>query len=361
MAESFQTVIGLMSGTSADGIDAALIETDGETTRPLRQALMLPYDAIFRERLRALRESSPDLPGVERELTRLHVVAVKSLLEQAGRNAEDIHAIGFHGHTVFHHPAKGKTLQIGNGAILARECKIVVVNDFRTSDILAGGQGAPLVPVYHRALAKNLEKPLAVLNLGGVGNVTWIGDHDHLLAFDTGPGNALLDDWALTHLGQPLDKDGALASSGAVQSEAVEAFMRHPYFVRRPPKSLDRDDFAALAATLTQDMSAADGAATLAAFTIVSVKAALDHFPDRPKRWLVTGGGRKNPALMNGLAQCLDVPVDPVEAVGWDGDALEAEAFAFLAARSLLGRPTSYPETTGVRYPIVGGQRSNFT
>jgi len=348
--------LGLMSGTSLDGVDAALAVTDGIAVERLGQSLTVPYDPALRQRLRAVLGGDGEVAVVEHDLTLFHAEAVRRLLAESGVSASEVDIIGFHGHTILHRPDERRTWQIGDGQLLADVTGIPVVNDFRTADVLAGGQGAPLVPVFHRALAAGLTRPLAVLNLGGVGNVTWIGEDDRVLAFDTGPGNALIDDWALTHTGKPVDAGGALARTGAIDPRAVEAFAGHPYFGRTPPKSLDRDDFRAHAAALVAGKTAADGAATLTAFTARSVAKALDHLPKAPVRWLVCGGGRHNPVIMAALAAELGVPVDPVEAVGWDGDALEAQAFAYLAVRSLRQLPLTYPETTGGPAPCGGGR-----
>jgi anhydro-N-acetylmuramic acid kinase len=347
--------LGLMSGTSLDGVDAALVTTDGVAVERLGPALTVPYDAGLRQALRSVLGGTGAIAAVERELTLCHAQVVCRLLEENGLDPADIDVIGFHGHTILHRPEERRTWQIGDGALLARETGIPVVGDFRSADVAAGGQGAPLVPVFQRAMAAGLERPLAVLNLGGVGNVTWIGRDDRLLAFDTGPGNALIDDWAMAHIGRPLDADGALARAGRVDADALVAFSTHPFFGRTPPKSLDRDDFAALAAALVAGLPAADGAATLTAFTVRAVALAARHFPQAPARWLVTGGGRHNPALMAALVSELG-RVDPVEAVGWDGDALEAQAFAYLAVRSLRDLPLTYPETTGGPAPSPGGR-----
>ncbi len=265
--------------------------------------------------------------------------------------------LGFHGHTILHQPEAGRTRQIGDGALLAAETGIDVVCDFRARDVAGGGQGAPLAPLYHAALAAELAKPLAVLNLGGVANLTWIGagadeSEGAVRAFDTGPGNALIDDWAARHSGRPLDLDGALARAGRTDEAALASLLEDPYFARPPPKSLDRDAFDP---GPVAGLSPADGAATLTAFSAAAVARALDHLPVPPRRWLVTGGGRHNPALMAALAERLEAPVAPVEAVGWDGDALEAQAFAYLALRSLEGLALSLPGTTGVARPMPGG------
>lgn len=348
--------LGLMSGTSLDGVDAALLSTDGVTVENTGAALTRPYDDGLRARLRAVLGGNGPVAEVEDVLTRFHADVVADLIAAAGVERAAVDVIGFHGHTILHRPERRRTWQIGDGALLARLTGIPVVNDFRGNDVLAGGQGAPLVPVFHRALAADIARPVAVLNLGGVGNVTWIGEDDGLLAFDTGPGNALIDDWALTHTGRPVDQGGALAAAGTVRAERVERFGQHGYFAQVPPKSLDRDDFQALARDLVADLSPADGAATLTAFTARAVARAAEHFPQPAGRWLVCGGGRHNPVLMAALAAELRVPVEKVEAVGWDGDALEAQAFAYLAVRSLRGLPLTFPETTGVARALGGGR-----
>ncbi len=346
--------IGLMSGTSMDGVDAALIETDGLTVQAFGPSITLPYDEDFRSQLRGIMGGKGPVAEVEAELTRRHAQAVRILLAEAGAGGADI--VGFHGQTILHQPEAGKTWQIGDGGMLARLTGIDVVADFRSDDVAAGGQGAPLAPLYHAALAQKLPKPLAVLNLGGVGNVTWIGAADDLLAFDTGPGNALLDDWALAHTGQPVDQDGRLAKAGTPSLEAVEEFSAHAYFDCAPPKSLDRDMFKHVAEALLKGASPENGAATLAAFTARSAGLAARHFPAPVKGWLICGGGRRNPVLMEALArELLPLPL-PVESVGWDGDALEAQAFAYLAVRSLKGLPLSVPGTTAVPLPQTGGK-----
>jgi len=344
--------LGLMSGTSLDGIDVAFLETDGLAHVAPGPALTVPYDAALRTRLSSVLGGTGPVAEVERELTDAHAAAVEVFLSRHAVAPIDI--VGFHGHTILHRPREGRTWQIGDGARLARRLGIDVVCDFRSADVAAGGEGAPLAPIYHAGLAAALERPLAILNLGGVGNVTWLGAReDEILAFDTGPGNALIDDWALRHTGAPVDRDGALARAGTADPSALSAFLAHPYFARRPPKSLDRDDFQTF---VPNNMTPADGAATLTAMTAAAVAAALRHLPKPPRRWLVTGGGRRNPALMAALSAALAAPVEAVETVGWDGDALEAQAFAYLAVRNLAGLPLSFPTTTGVSTPMRGGR-----
>ena len=347
--------IGLMSGTSLDGVDAAWLTTDGEVIDAFGPALTLPYDDRLRTDLRRLLMLAPELDPADRRLrsvsarlTEYHVRAVAAL----GREAD---LIGFHGQTILHRPAEGRTWQIGEAGELAWRSGIRVAHDFRSRDVAAGGQGAPLAPVYHRALASRLAKPLAVLNLGGVGNVSWIGDDGALVAFDTGPGNGPLNDWVAQHFGAPFDRDGALASAGRADRSVLARLLAHPYFAQRPPKSLDRLDFTASVgesglAALTPE----DGAATLVAFTVEAVVRA--PLPTPPRRWLVSGGGRHNRAIMGALRAALSAPVEPVEAVGWDGDALEAQCFGFLAARAAAGLPISFPQTTGVPQPMPGGR-----
>ncbi len=353
--------VGLMSGTSLDGVDAALIATDGEREAEYEAAVTLPYPPAFRAKLRRLlgRAPGPDDAATVLELTDRHAEAVTTLLRQCGRQATDIDVIGFHGQTVLHRPEAGETVQIGDGARLASRCRIPVVENFRAADVAAGGQGAPFAPLYHAALASDLDKPLAVVNIGGVANVTWIGREDpggeaSVLAFDTGPGNALIDDWLDRVTGAAMDEDGRIAARGRADAGLLAGLLAHPYFRMPPPKSLDRGAFAGALAAVER-LSAADGAATLAAFTARAVAAARAFFPEAPKQWLVCGGGRRNPVLLALLAEAVAAPVAPVEAVGWRGDSLEAEAFAFLAVRSLRGLALSLPSTTGVPRPMTGG------
>ncbi len=343
--------LGLMSGTSLDGIDVAMVETDGRDRVIPGAALTFPYPPDFRERLRSIlgggRPRSRDRSGIDRASWQ----AVENFLREHPGAATDI--VGFHGHTILHRPAERRTWQIGDGALLARRLGLDVVADFRSADVAAGGEGAPLAPLYHAALAATLPRPLAVLNIGGVANVTWIGGRAEILAFDTGPGNALIDDWVHRHTGVAADLDGAFARAGAVSADHVETFLASPFFGRLPPKSLDRDDFRG---ALPTGLSLEDGAATLTEMTAASIAVATHHFPAPAEQWFVTGGGRHNPALMEALGRRLNASVKPVEAVGWHGDALEAQAFAYLAVRSLEGLPLSRPSTTGVAEPTCGGR-----
>jgi len=347
--------IGLMSGTSLDGVDVAWLETDGHTIASFGPAATLHYEDSLRADLRRLLDLAPSLPSddpflkaVEQRLTRDHAIAVGLV----GLAAD---VIGFHGQTILHAPERHRTWQIGDAALLAHLCRTPVVHDFRSADVAAGGQGAPLAPLFHAAMAASLPKPLLVVNIGGVANITWIGENpEQILACDSGPGNGPLDDLAQKFLGQPYDKDGALAASGTVDHARLATLLAHPYFAKPAPKSLDRLTFTALIAEATANLSPADAAATLAAFSVAAI--ALTPLPGSPLRVLVCGGGRKNPVLMAGLREAFKAPVDPVEAVGWDGDALEAQCFAFLAVRSLKGLPLSLPGTTGVAHPLTCGR-----
>lgn len=364
-ANQLHKAIGLMSGTSMDAVDAAIVTTDGHTHVEAGPSLAVPYPRALRDRVAgelagAMALSAPrplphNLLELEREITLMQAEVVNQLMSEANMSASEFDVIGFHGQTVAHRPDQGWTLQLGDGSLMAAETGVDVVNDFRSADMTAGGEGAPLAPLYHLALAHDMGgHPLAVLNLGGIGNVTWIGPKDgpDPVAFDTGPANALIDEWALEKIGEPFDHNGALAKAGTVNEAVLKTMLTNAYFDRKPPKSLDRLDFSAEAAA---ELSNADGAATLVAFTVESVARALEHLPEPPKQWIVVGGGRRNPVLMGELARRLGVRVIAAEEAGWRGDTLEAEAFAYLAVRNLKGLPLSVPTTTGVSKPMTGG------
>ncbi|MBO6634536.1 anhydro-N-acetylmuramic acid kinase [Parvibaculum sp.] len=357
--------LGLMSGTSLDGIDAAIIETDGEGAVRPGPSTFVAYKPEERKLLSLALEAAKawqphepvpeEIAEAERHFTLANALAVRQLLAEAELKPADISIIGFHGQTVLHQPERRRTVQIGLGDVLARLTGIDVVNDFRSADVAAGGQGAPLVPLYHQALAKSagLTESVAIVNIGGVGNVTYVGTDGALIAFDTGPGNALIDDWAMEKTGEPVDRDGALASSGEVDMDVLERLMDHPFFEAPPPKSLDRFSFSP---EEVRHLSAPDGAATLTAFTVEAIARGLAHVPGVPSRFVVCGGGRHNPVLMSMLNKRLQGGVLPAEDLGWRGDDIEAEAFAYLAVRSLRGMPLSLPGTTGVPEPMPGGR-----
>ncbi len=342
--------IGLMSGTSLDGaIDVALIETDGHGfVRPLRYYAH-PYDIEIRDKVRScFGKTTYDEQVIEAEklVTCAHIDAVKALGEGA-----DI--IGFHGQTITHDPDNGFTWQIGDGQALARAVGIDVIADMRQADIKAGGQGAPLLPLYHQALLSDHKKPVAILNLGGVANITYIGFNGDIIAFDCGTANALMDDFMLKRTGRSFDEGGALASKGAVDKSIIEQFLSHPYFDKTPPKSLDRDNWSI---DLVEGLSDADGMATLLEMSVMGVARAIDYLSAKPLHIYVAGGGRKNDFMMERLAKLLKIPVSPIDNLGWNGDATEAEGFGYLAVRSLLGLPITLPSTTGVFAPLSGGE-----
>jgi anhydro-N-acetylmuramic acid kinase len=356
MASKPWTAIGLMSGTSMDGVDAAVITTDGENHLKPGAHLTMPYDRKFRAKLRDLIGGKGDVKAVEEELTGYHARAVTVLLRSAGMNAKEIDVIGFHGHTILHNPEDGNTWQIGDGTKLSKDTGINVVYDLRAADVAAGGQGAPLAPVFHRALSSRIGRPLAVLNIGGVANLTWIGSGDEdLMGFDTGPGNALIDDWIMSQTGEPFDRDGMLAAAGRIHPVKLAKLMTHPYFSQKPPKSLDRDDFAGYVTEALRDVSVEDGAALLTAFTVESIAQSASHLPLPPFQWVVVGGGRNNQSIMGGLRKRMEVQITPGDEIGWSGDAVEAQAFGYMAVRSRLGLPISYPGTTGVPHAMSGG------
>lgn len=366
--------LGLMSGTSLDGIDAALIRTDGERIEAFGPWATQSYDDEMRTRLReamtlaaklgAAARQDPQIVALSQDLTALHRQIVLALLSEAEIEPEEVAVIGFHGQTLLHRPEQRLTLQIGDGGRLARSLDIDVVYDFRSADVAEGGQGAPLVPLYHQGLARDLDfdetgrgGPLAVLNIGGIANVSWLDLSldplgSGIVAFDTGPGNGLIDDWCARKTGIPMDRDGLLGGRGMVNAPALAALMASPQIQAPPPKSLDR---LAFDLSHVAELSAEDGAATLAAFTAASVAASVRHLPAPPVRWIVCGGGRHNRTLMEMLRRELGVPVHAAEEAGWRGDALEAEAFAYLAVRHLRGLPISLPSTTGAPRPLPGG------
>jgi anhydro-N-acetylmuramic acid kinase len=350
--------IGIISGTSMDGIDVALVETDGERALSPGPGRTYPYPAALRRDLLAIaadpeRAAQARLASEDEAVSDAHAGAVEAFLADHGIAAATIDLVGLHGQTILHRPERRFTRQLGDGARVAARLGIDTIDRFRHADVAAGGQGAPFAPLYHRALAARLEQPLMVLNLGGVGNVTYIDD-DTTIAFDTGPASALLDDWVMRHTGATYDADGAIAASGRIDAAILATLMAHPYFAMPAPKSLDRNDFHARARAV-DGLGLADGAATLAAFTVESVAASLAHVPRAPARWIVCGGGRHNRFFMARLAARLGVRVEPAEAAGWDGDFIEAQCFGYLAARSLRGLPLSLPTTTGVPRPMTGG------
>jgi anhydro-N-acetylmuramic acid kinase len=353
------TSIGLMSGTSLDGIDVAMIKTDGENLVERGPSATYGYDQGQQTTLRqALAEAVAitgrnDRPGkllvIERQLTKWHVDAVQKFLDENSLGYSNIDVIGFHGQTVIHKPEQHLTVQLGDGQSLANVTKIQVVYDMRAADVESGGQGAPLVPVYHRALAK--KTPIAFVNIGGVGNVTHIAPDGYLTAFDTGPGNALINDWMKKHGGVEFDDSGKTAARGRISVPHLKAALNSEYFTKRPPKSLDRNGFAHLDFS---GLNLEDGAATLTAFTAHSIARSANWFHELPKEWIICGGGRHNGTLMQMLREILP-NVKSAEDQHLNGDSMEAEAWAYLAVRSLRGLPITFPSTTGVKHEMTGG------
>ncbi|MFC6745275.1 anhydro-N-acetylmuramic acid kinase [Methylobacterium persicinum] len=366
--------IGLMSGTSLDGVDVALIETDGEAVRVIKghNNFLEPlgptgYRGYSDEEKALLRAATKDaevilhpgdrpgrLPDAEVFVTDAHAEAVERFLAENGLTASDIDVIGFHGQTVIHRPDHRISVQIGDGQALANRLGIPVVSDLRRADVEAGGQGAPLVPVFHKALAEasGFTGPVGILNIGGVANATLIDSKGGVIAFDTGPGNALIDEWMQEREGKNLDDGGRTAARGRPDEPLLAWLLTHPFFFRKPPKSLDRNWFSH---KLAGQLSTEDGAATLTAFTARAVARALDHAPEIPTRWIVAGGGARNGELVRLLNYHLRAEITTADAIGWSSAYLEAQAFAFLAVRSQKGLPITFPSTTGVREPITGG------
>ncbi|MCS0493572.1 anhydro-N-acetylmuramic acid kinase [Ancylobacter sp. MQZ15Z-1] len=368
--------IGLMSGTSLDGVDVALVETDGEDVDALGPGQTFPYEAADRALFEQALEAATSLtdrtarPGVieeaEQRLTERHEQALAAFFTEFPEH-RDVSVIGFHGQTVLHRPERRLTVQIGDGPALLDAVRAMVPSpgpvlayDLRAADVAAGGQGAPLVPVYHRALARRLASPgpMLVLNLGGVANITFIDGERDPVAGDTGPANALIDDFMKARTGTPCDRDGAAAACGTVDEGAIARLLDHPFFAKAPPKSLDRNDFRAWVAQRggLDAMSLEDGAATLTALTAASVAACLPLLPARPRLVIVAGGGARNPTLLAMLRARLGIELVTADAVGWSGDFLEAQAFGFLAVRAVRGLPLTFPTTTGAPRPLSGGR-----
>ena len=362
--------IGLMSGTSMDGIDVALIETDGEAVHSFGPACAYPYSAAERHLLREAMVAGRGLTArdtrggvlalAESMITSKHADCVQAFAEMNGIKLSSVDVIGFHGQTVLHRPEQQLTVQLGDGWGLSAALGVPAVYDFRAADMDNGGQGAPLVPVYHRALAlrAGLPLPAAFVNIGGIANVTFVpeGPAEGLIAFDAGPGNCLIDDWALRHTGEPMDRDAKLAMAGKVDRQTLAALISHPYFKEPAPKSLDRASFTL---DLIGDLSPEDGAATLTAFTVAGIAAAAHQLPAHPRIWIVTGGGARNPHMFEGLRRVLGVNTVTADEAGFSTDFMEAQAFAYLAARRMKELPSTFAGTTGVSEPVICGLSAN--
>ncbi len=362
--------IGLMSGTSMDGIDAAIIETDGSKVTGFGETHFVEYPGWLKLKLRRLITDVQNkiiddvyIKDVERDITKLHIEAVEQLLGNAHLKAEDIDVIGFHGQTIDHRPHEKFTWQIGDGIYLAERTGINVINNFRAKDVENGGQGAPLLPIYHKAIVPQSKYPSAVVNIGGVSNITYIDDKN-LVAFDTGPGNALIDDIVLENTGKHFDEGGKVAKAGKVIDDLLKDLLDDEYFAKKPPKSLDRNQFWDKLAKLLQEKYRAfffvNKVTTLVEFTVLSIERSLEHLPQPPKSWYICGGGVHNKFLMNRLKKVLKGNVQPISAIDekLDVNFIEAQGFAFLAVRSMLDMPISFTSTTGVKNPakaMTGG------
>jgi anhydro-N-acetylmuramic acid kinase len=363
-----RTAIGLMSGTSMDGIDVALVRTDGRSFVDRGPFLGVPYDAGFRSRLkealdiaRSLRDRQHrpgPLADIERELTERHIDAVRLFLQRQNIAPAAIDVLGFHGQTVLHRPDEALTIQIGDGPMLAHATGIHVVHDMRANDMANGGQGAPLVPVYHAALAARFQRagqPVCFVNIGGISNLTFIGTDGRIAAFDSGPGNTLIDQWVEALTGLSYDDGGMISASGRVIASIAQRYLESPFFRGNVRRSLDRGDFHPLE---PGEASLEDGARTLAYVAAASIIKSAGFLPERPEVYILCGGGRLNATLMRelvALAEPQGARVTTAEQAGFDGDSMEAEAWAYLAVRSLDGLPLTFPGTTGVREPVTGG------
>ncbi len=353
--------LGLMSGTSMDGIDAAVVRTDGETFAEPLLHFHEAWDNDMRALVEAAIDEARDAPArawrgavmraAEEAITEAHERLASRIMAFTDW---DIGLVGMHGQTVLHAPDRGLTVQLGDGQALADACGVPVVWDMRANDMAHGGQGAPLAPAYHRLLARRLPmRPVAFVNIGGVANITWIGADDHdPVAFDTGPGNALLDDLMRERAGVDHDENGAIAARGRVDEDALHALLRHPFLSQPPPRAADRNAFRGDA---LRGLRLEDAAATLARFTARTIAHAADWLPEAPRVWIVSGGGRHNRAIMSMLAEEVEGAVVPAEAVELNGDFLEAECWAALAVRAMRGLPLTWPSTTGVERPVSGG------
>ncbi len=363
-------VLGFMTGTSLDAVDMAVLQTDGETVAAFGPAGERKLDAATRAIIqqataeaRAWPRGAPEPAVFEfaaRAIADEHLKAVAEFVASTGVSLKTLDFVGVHGQTVLHEPPMpdrpvGRTIQLIDAHRLADRLCLPVAYDFRTADVASGGQGAPLAPIYHQALTQwsSIRPPVAVLNLGGVGNITLIGEDGVLEAFDTGPANGMIDLFVQARTGAHCDESGALARAGTVHADILASYMDHAHFSTSGPKSLDRFDFSL---DPVAGLSLEDGAATLTAFAAEAVAVGLRSCSQLPRRVIVCGGGRHNPTLMHAIRKRYDAPVSGAEGVGWRGDSIEAEAFAYLAARTFTGLPISFPGTTGVPHPMCGGR-----
>lgn len=359
------TIAGTMSGTSLDGVDVAILKTDGEAHLEPGATHFQSYTDDERKTLTAAFDVGPgitdrlDRSGIigdaEEIVTRVHINALRDGFKAS---AQQIEYVGFHGQTIFHDPSRKLTVQIGDAQALADALGVPVVHDMRQNDVIQGGEGAPLAPVFHGAMVEALsaEKPAVFLNIGGVANVTYVGNDGSLLAFDTGPGNALLDDLMQAEFGERMDLGGRIAGTGRVNQDALDQLLVHPFFDRKPPKSLDRREFHAFALRQLEPLNMPDRLATLTKFTVQAIMRAAEWYPKAANTMIVSGGGAKNPVMMGHLRDASSIVPQIASDLGWDDVFIEANAFAYLAARHLRGLPLSFPGTTSVPAPMTGGE-----
>jgi anhydro-N-acetylmuramic acid kinase len=365
------TSIGLMSGTSSDGIDASIIKSDGEKKVHFIGNQFLPYDEKTKLKIRALKEKinltidlkkyKLEINTLEREITLLHAKIINLVLEKFEIERSKINLIGFHGHTIFHSFIEKKTIQIGDGKLLSQLSKLNVINNFRENDINHGGHGAPLVPIFHKLIQTKLKlkKPLLFVNIGGISNITYLGKDEEIISLDTGPGNFLID--KILQLKSKnrtqYDKDGAIAFTGNVDKNILESYLSDPYYEILPPKSLDVNDF-----TLgpVRSLQLENAVATLSDLTSLTIVNALNFFSIRPNEIILCGGGRKNKYISKRIQSLSNILTTNIDKYQIDGDFIESQAFAYLAIRSFLNKPISFPDTTGVLKPLSGGEFNEF-
>ena len=364
--------LGLMSGTSADGIDVAILTTDGKAKIKLGPSGYYPFSKSFITKIKSIFKKKLNIDKskkqkriikIENEFTQLNFIAINKFLKKNKINKKKIDVVGFHGQTISHNPASGYSWQIGNSQKLANLLNIKVVSNFRENDIKNGGQGAPLTPIFHYYLTKKMKKKICFINLGGISNITYFNHRsktslNNMLAFDAGPCCSLIDDWISKNSNNKFDNFGLLARKGNVKKEIIHNFLKKPYFSKLPPKSLDRSFFSL---SLLKKLNIEDGAATLNYLVANSVLKAFDYFPNNPNLCILSGGGRLNKFLVELISNKLKKSkILLAENYNWNGDSIEAHAFAYLSVRKLLNLPITFPKTTGIKKPLTAGQIFNF-
>lgn len=344
-------IIGLMSGTSVDGVDASFIETNGDDYFKPIANLYLPYSQEFQIKLKKVMNDKRDWFDLEIELTKYHANCVNALLVQNKIDKTKVTAIGFSGQTIYHNPKQGVTWQIGNPHLLAKLTNIDVISDFRRRDVAFGGNGAPLIPVFHQCLMHTQQSPVAMLNIGGVANITYIHDNE-IIAFDTGPGNSLINDAMIKHYNKLYDHEGLTAKLGKINRKIIQQILNHPFFNQLPPKSLDRNDFMHVA-ELVSNLTKEDSIATLTELTVSSITAGIALLPKVPLKVYLCGGGTHNKTILESLQNHLNI--HNIDELGCNPDFIESQGFAYLAARFLRKLPSSFSSTTGVTKPTIAG------